>query len=62
MIRARRRLGSVPSGPCYERRMPVGGPLLTGLEIASAACAGATGLFVLAVQFLWRRGKSLREP
>lgn len=36
--------------------------LLTGIEVASAACAAGTIVFVLIVRLLWRRAKSLREP
>jgi hypothetical protein len=36
--------------------------VVAGIEIAAGTSAVITGLFVLVVRFLWRRGKSLREP
>ena len=36
--------------------------ILAAIEIASAVSAAGTAAFALAVRYLWRRGKSLREP
>jgi hypothetical protein len=36
--------------------------VVTGIEIAAAASAIVTVLFVVVVRLFWRREKSLREP
>jgi hypothetical protein len=36
--------------------------MLAGIEIGSAVSAVVTAVFAVTVRYLWRKGKSLREP